>query len=766
MPKVAVPSQQRVFRNHPSWEDDPAARDALGPTIAKWLAQGVLEYVEWDDRQPVLLQPCGAVPKGSAPFYRLITDARFGNNMYSDWGVSYTSAAKLTHVLHKCDFTWSTDLADAYHLSVFAGCGGGLRPTRRPVVSGTGEVTWMDGFVNGCDPSSCLGGCDKDMSGISLDGHVFRFAACQFGQKTAGSPLNSLVMSVARYFARLPRPVHVAAWVDDLHFSMSTPPHPDCDGFKGGCPVCVTYYGHAVKAQALWHKKAAILGLPQSPGKGHTVDQGGPFCGVHVDPFVGLYRMLPEKLESCNATILALKGASESSPRLLAQGRGKAGHYGCAVAFLSLGCASVSQAMHQTELDFAHTTPLVTEEKGSGLDWDARVQVSERCRAALSFMLLALRVRGSEGQPLWPLPASSVFGAFLARRKGPRRIIVISLNAGTSGWRMALRFEPGSAAISGGQSWVETCAAAQAEWMAPLPLVGSPDRLIYYHALAASAALRLAAQHTAVAGTNIIFRSPCREALLALRNGDYRRPAVQDAALLLGAACLDLELPTPLFLPSSGLLRGPARLGSAEPDWDTSSSLLRSLLRDVAQSQGAAFTLDPFATASTTLAPRYFSDIDDPAAEGVDAFAQPDWGSSMCPACKTRHREFLALVPPHAAVAQALQKAKCDQARGVMAVPFQISAPWWPLAMGASLSHDAPDARFAPCFKLKTPVAIRHPSGSSLRYIAVLAFDFLLNDPNSVPQPCEEARAHRGPAPHFSAEDSEDARLLDLQLSS
>jgi hypothetical protein len=41
MPKVAVPSQQRAFRNHHSWEDDPAAREALGPIIAKWLAQGV-----------------------------------------------------------------------------------------------------------------------------------------------------------------------------------------------------------------------------------------------------------------------------------------------------------------------------------------------------------------------------------------------------------------------------------------------------------------------------------------------------------------------------------------------------------------------------------------------------------------------------------------------------------------------------------------------------------------------------------------------------
>jgi hypothetical protein len=92
MPKLATPSQRLVQRNHPSWEDDPAAQAALGPVIAKWLAQGVLEYVQWDDTQPVLLQPCGAVPKGSVPFYRSITDARFGNTMYrdSDWGVTYS----------------------------------------------------------------------------------------------------------------------------------------------------------------------------------------------------------------------------------------------------------------------------------------------------------------------------------------------------------------------------------------------------------------------------------------------------------------------------------------------------------------------------------------------------------------------------------------------------------------------------------------------------------------------------------------------------
>ena len=65
-------------------------------------------------------------------------------------------------------------------------------------------------------------GCDKDLSGIVTDGHVFRFATCQFGQKTAGSPLGSIVRAVARSFARLTYPVHVAAWVDDLIFGMST----------------------------------------------------------------------------------------------------------------------------------------------------------------------------------------------------------------------------------------------------------------------------------------------------------------------------------------------------------------------------------------------------------------------------------------------------------------------------------------------------------------------------------------------------------------
>ena len=47
----------------------------------------------WNDRMPILLHPCGAAPKETAPFYHLITDARSAKKLYSDWGTTYTTPA-------------------------------------------------------------------------------------------------------------------------------------------------------------------------------------------------------------------------------------------------------------------------------------------------------------------------------------------------------------------------------------------------------------------------------------------------------------------------------------------------------------------------------------------------------------------------------------------------------------------------------------------------------------------------------------------------
>jgi hypothetical protein len=62
----------------------------LVPVIAKWLASSVLKYVAWNDCMPILLQPCGAVPKGSAPFYRRIASP----TSYIPIGQSHTTAAQ------------------------------------------------------------------------------------------------------------------------------------------------------------------------------------------------------------------------------------------------------------------------------------------------------------------------------------------------------------------------------------------------------------------------------------------------------------------------------------------------------------------------------------------------------------------------------------------------------------------------------------------------------------------------------------------------
>jgi hypothetical protein len=71
----------------------------------KFDLSGPVEYVSWDNRMPILLHPCGAVPKGTAPYYRLIADARFANKFYSDRGVTYKTAAQLSSTPKHCDFS-------------------------------------------------------------------------------------------------------------------------------------------------------------------------------------------------------------------------------------------------------------------------------------------------------------------------------------------------------------------------------------------------------------------------------------------------------------------------------------------------------------------------------------------------------------------------------------------------------------------------------------------------------------------------------------
>ena len=126
MPLKAWPTMCIHKSNHASWELDPEAQRALGPTIAKWLAAGNLELVLVGNPMPLYIEPCGAVKKSSDPWFRLITDGRVGNGIYAPWSVVYHTLRDVALVLVRCDFMFCKDIANAHHSGAFAGCGLGI----------------------------------------------------------------------------------------------------------------------------------------------------------------------------------------------------------------------------------------------------------------------------------------------------------------------------------------------------------------------------------------------------------------------------------------------------------------------------------------------------------------------------------------------------------------------------------------------------------------------------------------------------------------
>ena len=773
MPKVSSPTQQTAFRNHPSWEKDEAAKKALGPVIAKWLVSGVLEYVEWNERLPVLLQPCGAVPKGTAPFYRLITDARFGNNLYADWGVTYTTAAQLSTTLNRCDFTFSIDISDAYHLAVWAGCGGQLRPVNRPVLASAdgpgGRLSWLSALINGCDPSSCLGGCDKDLSGIMIEGHVFRFASCQFGQKTAGSPLGAIVRSVARFFARLPDPIHVAAWVDDLIFIMSTPEHGLCDGLEGGCDVCAEYYGRALHAQDMWRQKAAKLNIPLS-GKGHEVSQQGAFTGVGIDTVRGLFLMLPDKLQSMYAAVDGLIDSLLSTPRLIARVRGKLLHYGCAIPYVAVAAASLSQAMYDLESGVGPTrVPTLQEENEREFDWDQEMTVSSRVRRALAFARAAMDRFGTAGQPLWPIVPSSLYGAFVERRLGPIKVLLITYDASVHGWGAVVRTapdEPGMVVTGGYRQAIPILGAA---FLDPAQLGEDPAAQVYREALAGYLATRAAGQHFPMAAHVVLIRGDCQGALAALRKGSFRSPALQNVALCFNEHLMELGARPPALLYAPGTVMkaegidGLSRATAAERRAAESTPALRAIAAAEATRIGESFSIDLFATADNTVVPRFFARHPEHLAEGADALAQPDWGQSLCPACGQWHREFAFAFPPRGLLAPFVAKARVDGLRGVVAIPFTTSHASWPALAAASLTP--PSRGVDPC--IVVPVSPTYVHGfdgaTGAQRLAIMAVDFTRSSGRDFSRSTPPCGGHVSPRPRPSlqspADEADRARI-------
>ena len=107
---------------------------------------------------------------------------------------------------------------------------------------------------------------------------------------------------------------------------------------------------------------------------------------------------------------------------------------------------------------------------------------------------------------------------------------------------------------------------------------------------------------------------------------------------------------------------------------------------DEARRHGERVTLDVFASGDNAVVPRFFARHAEPAAEGVNAFAQRSWAVSLCPACGQRHREFPLIFSPRALLPATVAKLRADRVRGVVIVPYALSDPAWPTLMGPSLT--------------------------------------------------------------------------------
>ncbi len=247
-----------------------------------------------------------------------------------------------------------------------------------------GNIAWAWRLVLGCDPTTCLGFCDKAMSQFCIDGFVMsqfcidgfvmsqfcidgfvmsqfcidgfvaRFAAAHFGQRDAGSPLNAFLRAVLRvhFLASRhppaprspstrcvtecaeplpglgPHALHSACWVDDTVFVTKTARHGPCSGLAGGCQcdVCAESARRAESSQQLWHRLAARLGLGLSDDKRQTPSQRVLYTGLVVDTFLRTLSMPLDKKRKLLDVLLSFPDRREASLPDLASLRGRLQH--------------------------------------------------------------------------------------------------------------------------------------------------------------------------------------------------------------------------------------------------------------------------------------------------------------------------------------------------------------------------------------------------------------------------------------------------------
>jgi hypothetical protein len=659
-----------------------------------------MEFSDPSFPAPAIVEPLGVVPKNGDPPFRLVTDSRRGNKSLAKWPVKFTTVTSLVHRVDYGDLGSGSDVSDAYHCFHKGGCGGGARRSRVVFVSPSGSRYWQWVTRIGCTPATCTGTCDKARSGVDLDGMLARFATSHFGETPAGSPLNTLMQELRRYFARrgpfaAENRVDSASWVDDLLLLFKSKYHGRCGGIRAGCIECAHNKELADSLEEHWLWLAPQLGLPLSADKRQRASQMWEYSGILFDSIRGLLLIPDRKLVKVVDSVRGVAEALQVSARELSSVAGRLLHYSICIPHVRpfipflwaiVGCEGVP-------------------------DYDRTILVSPELRQLCSYLLSMIPLSAPRGRTMWPFVASSLYAALCRGDTAGARVRAITFDGSVgAGWGAALQTSEDPQMVISSHTY---------------PPGTDSSVQVHNEGRAGAGALEAFDLLVDLSDSVIIFRNDCVGALTALELGCTTSAILQDAAMRV-ARCCARHNATCLFLhvPGSTLVAegvdAASRSGAQSERGPACGPALRQRIIDLAASYNWEISIDLFASTENAITPRFCSRYPELGAECADALLAPDWNVSTCPSCGEEHREVIFAFPPANLLSQFVAKARADGVRGIVLTPTAPTGAHWNKLLRASLAKDGPGY-----------TAIRHPMpllthacGFSTSELALIAVDF------------------------------------------
>jgi hypothetical protein len=727
--KSGMPFKPIFQKNHPTYETNPVAKKILIRVMTQWFDSGVLEYVCRWHRLPQCILACGAVDKASAPWWRLITDARPVNVFAFSWRIKYITISDLCLMLRPGSLMTVRDLKAAYHLVKYGGCNGAAQFLVRWVTNHAKTGYEAKRFMQaGCGPGSCTGFCDKSYMAICVEGHVGRFACAQFGHKVSNTGLSILTDAVVMYASRNLE-IDSGAFVDDFLNAVCVPSHEACAGLAGGCEVCTKA---ATTAQPLFDaldKMMQDCALVFSTKGDMSVAQRHTFLGIIIDTYLGRMFVAEEKFAKLMVLLKEIMELVTCSARNMAKLRGKAQHqFRC--------IEGVRPFLVRFDRFIGGPTNMY--------EWDVEQAIPDALRQTMGFLYQQLPSLRDAGAELWPMEPSTLYHRWMQGKPHPYgRVIVASWDASVKGIAISIRLEP---------SRVHRLEGMQYEGVSTIiTFANTPEAQVHREGAGAPMAMRLVRRLVDTENATILLRNDCDPVIIALRKGSPS-PQLQEAAEMvcteaLAGRCRYLTLHVPGIQLIAEGIDGGSRAGADRLLGPACSARTRELLAEFLQVHGWALTLDLFATTGNTMTQRFVSWTDEPDSEAVDAFTMRSWAQTRC-SCGSYHRETLFIFPPRGLERAVVRRAKSDSVRACFMVPTNHKAAYWKLLRTVSVAR----------------MAFNDPKLSFTHALAPLAAHtaFLVDfgDADGSVPCCGQGKALRGRQPRWEAGELEEFKEL------